>query len=177
MQNKQITQWAFISTEINYFKLSLIILHRCFGKKHHRIKACSIINLITKGSNQFPKHSYIMISVKSKTTKKYFAIECKPVVNVKFWKAIANSFLLYIGTSQFPNFCHAFSSSRCYCTSITLRVSVQPIFLDQGKLLSFVKYLLFFFQTLRGGEGAMERKWSRPQFQSDFAVWRAIFKQ
>ena len=176
MQNKQITQWAFISTEINYFKLSLIILHRCFGKKHHHIKACSIINLITKGSNQFPKHSDIMLSVKSKTTKKYFAIDSKPVGNIKFWKPIANSCLLYSGTSQFPNICHAFSS-WCYCTSITLRVSVQPIFLDQGKLLSFVKYLLFFFQTLRGGEGAMERKWSRMQFQSDFAVRRPIFKQ
>ena len=76
--------------EINYFKLSLIILHCCFGKKHHHIKACSIINLITKGSNQFPKHSDIMISVKSKTTQKYFVIECKPVGNIEFCKPIAN---------------------------------------------------------------------------------------
>ena len=70
--------------EINYFKLSLIIVHCCFGKKHHHIKACSIINLTTKGSNQFPKHSDIMISVRSKTKKKYFVIECKSVENIKF---------------------------------------------------------------------------------------------
>ena len=76
--------------EINYFMLSLIIVHCCFGKKHHHIKACSIINLITKGSNQFPKHSDIMISVKSKTTQKYFVIECKPVGNIEFCKPIAN---------------------------------------------------------------------------------------
>ena len=165
------------------WKLTISSCHWSFPivvlvKKHHHIKACSIINLTTKGSNHFPKHSDIMISVRSKTKKKYFVIECKSVENIKFWKPIANSCLLYSGTSQFPNNCHAFSS-WCYCTSITLRISVQPIFLDQGKLLSFVKYLLFFFQTLCGGEGAMERKWSRarPQFQSDFTVQRPIFKQ
>ena len=115
-KRKQITKWAFISMEINYFKLSLIIFHRCFGKKHHHIKACSIINLITKGGNQFPKHSDIMISVKSKTTKKYFAIESKPVGNIKFWKPIANSCF--------------------YCTVVHSKIFVTPFPPDVIVLLS-----------------------------------------